>query len=116
MVTAKVQGLMTVQARLTITQQNAYGKLIATVEGQQNLKVGNTYTYAVAVTKSSGETVNLAGAQIDWRVVPSRLATVSGSGDEATITATNGGLGVVLVTVKTAQGTVTGRLSIAVVK
>jgi len=116
MITAKVQGLMTVQARLTITEQNAYGKLIATVDGQQNLKVGNTYTYTVTVTKSSGEPVNLAGAQIDWRVVPSRLATISGAGDTATIAATNKGLGVVLVAVKTTQGTVTGKLSIAVEK
>jgi hypothetical protein len=103
-----------IQARLVISDRKITGKLIATIEGPQSIKVGDTAKYKVSVIDSNGKKVD--GSQFDWRLVPDKLGTLTGSGDNAILNAKLAGRGVLMVEIKTSQGTVTGRLSITVDK
>jgi len=119
MAKAAGKGLGTAQARLTITGQNAYGKLIAVITGNPSPSISKLETYTVSVTNSSGE-VELTNAQIEWRLAPNNLGNIipsSGIGlVETTATFTKKGKGVIMAEIKTPEGNVTARLAITVIE
>jgi hypothetical protein len=119
LITAKIddgKGYENAQARLTITDQKIKGKLNAIVKSPQSINVNETGNYEVSVTDSNGKQIDMTGAKIEWRVVPSKLGTFNGTGSAVQFTPTVVGRGVIMVDVETSQGKVTGRLSITVDK
>ena len=104
------------QARITISTQTRNGRLIVSVTGPTSLKVGTPYTYQASATDSENNPVGSAGTEFEWRVVPSSLGGVTGNGVTAIFTPDAAGRGVIMVEVKTSQGTGTGRISVTVEK
>ena len=102
------------QARITIN--SVTGRLKIAISGPEFLDIGNSYDYTASVTDSSGNIVDTAGSEFQWRVVPPKLGTVTGNGTNATFVPNTAGRGVIIVDVKGPNGTGTGRISITVNK
>ena len=120
LVTARVEGTKgggMAQARVTITtRERVGGRLGVSVAGLESLEVGNVYEYTVSVRDSEAKLADIQTLQYDWRIVPSKLGIIAGTGNSVIFTPSMAGRGVIIVEVKGPQGTGTGRISVTVDK
>jgi hypothetical protein len=117
LITAKVEGAKgssIAQARVMITSQAGRGRFRVVVTGPESLRIGDSYDYSASVIDSEGATVEFAEAEFEWRVVPPKLGQMIGDAASVRFTPAVAGRGVIIVDVKTPQGTGTGRISITV--
>jgi len=119
LVTAKVEdarGTGLAQARITVNNQVHTGRLVVSVAGSTSPRVGTSYTYQASVTDSENNPVDSTQMEFAWRVVPSNLGRIVGTGLTATFTPDTAGRGVIIAEVKTSQVNGAGRISVIIDK